>query len=240
MRFVFDTPQGDAAVEVHVRPESSDLAACQQVFGRLDYDLRRLRRYPEFVSLYEQILSQGRKPLVLDLGANIGMATLYFVRAWPGCHVVAVEPMIDNFQLLFENTQELDAVTAWHAGIASAPGRLRIANPDAEDWAYRTMPAADCERDSIAAVTVNQILEEFPSAHGYEPFIVKIDVEGAEADLFRADTAWIERFPVLVIELHDWLLYGQANSGNFLRAVAPLDRDFVYIGENVFSLAIRR
>jgi FkbM family methyltransferase len=237
MRFAFDTPHGAAEVDLRLRPESSDLAACQQVFGTLDYDLRRLRRYGELSARYDRIVSRGRTPLVLDLGANIGMAALYFVRAWPACHVVAIEPAADNFQLLFENTQELDAVTAWHAGVASARGRLRVANPEAEKWAYRTAPASEGERDTVAAVTIDEILDEFSGARGYEPFIAKIDIEGAETDLFSAATAWIERFPVLIIELHDWLLCGQASSQNFLRAIAPLGRDFVYIGENVFSLA---
>ncbi len=240
MRFAFDTPRGGAEVDVRVRPETSDLATCQQVFGTLDYDLRRLRRYAELASCYERSVAEGRTPLVLDLGANIGTAALYFARAWPACHVVAVEPATDNFRLLLENTQDLDAVTAWHAGIASAPGRLRVANPEAEKWAFRTAPAAEGARDSVAGVTVDGILEEFSGAKGYEPFIVKIDIEGAEADLFRANTSWIDRFPVLIIELHDWMLCGQASSGNFLRAIAALDRDFVYIGENVFSLANRR
>lgn len=240
VRFAFDTPRGATEVEVRVRPDTSDLATCQQVFGTLDYDLRRLRRYAELASCHERGIANGRTPLVLDLGANIGAAALYFVRAWPGCRIVALEPAADNFQLLFENTQDLEAVTAWHAGIASAPGRLRVANPEAEKWAFRTAPAAESDRDSVAAVTVDGILEEFSAMKGYEPFIVKIDIEGAEADLFRAGTSWIERFPVLIIELHDWLLCGQASSGSFLRAIAALDRDFVYIGENVFSLANRR
>jgi len=33
---------------------------------------------------------------------------------------------------------------------------------------------------------------------------------------------------------------GQGTARNFLRALAELDRDFVYINENVFSIANRR
>jgi hypothetical protein len=50
-------------------------------------------------------------------------------------------------------------------------------------------------------------------------------------------TSWIDRFPLLVIELHDWLLPGQSTSRNFLREIALRDRDFVYRGENIFSIA---
>jgi hypothetical protein len=42
---------------------------------------------------------------------------------------------------------------------------------------------------------------------------------------------------VLVIELHDWMLPRAANSGPFLREIAVRDRDFVYHGENIFSIS---
>jgi hypothetical protein len=71
------------------------------------------------------------------------------------------------------------------------------------------------------------------------PFLCKIDIEGGERELFAEQTGWIDCFPLLVIELHDWLLPGQGVSRHFLREMAVRDRDFVYRGENVFSIANR-
>ncbi len=68
------------------------------------------------------------------------------------------------------------------------------------------------------------------------PFLVKIDIEGFEADLFKENTEWVQKFPVLIVELHDWMLPRSANSQNFLKCVSSLDRDFVFRGENVFSI----
>jgi hypothetical protein len=78
-----------------------------------------------------------------------------------------------------------------------------------------------------------------PRPRVYQPFLVKIDIEGAEQDLFSCNVEWIEKFPILIIELHDWLLPSQGTSRNFLKAIAPLDRDFVFFGENIFSIANR-
>ena len=36
---------------------------------------------------------------------------------------------------------------------------------------------------------------------------------------------------------HDWLLPKQQNSGNFLRQISSRNRDFVFHGENVFSIS---
>lgn len=236
-RFAVETRDGRLEIEMTVRPGTSDVSALDQVYGAGSYDLRALRRYDGIAARYRDAVARGRTPLVLDLGANIGAAAHYFANAWPAGHIVAVEPAADNFELLFENTQDLDNVTAWHAGIASVPGWLRVADQGAEKWAYRTERAEAQAPQAVRAVTVRELLDEFPGDKGYEPFIVKIDIEGAESDLFAADTDWIDRFPVLIIELHDWLYCGQAGSASFLRAIAPRNRDFVLGGENVFSIA---
>jgi hypothetical protein len=68
------------------------------------------------------------------------------------------------------------------------------------------------------------------------PFIVKIDIEGFEENLFEKNTEWLDKFPLLIIELHDWMIPKSANSQNFLRCVSKLNRDFIYINENVFSI----
>jgi FkbM family methyltransferase len=238
-RFAVDTPDGRVEIEMTVRPGTSDVAALDQVYRGRSYDLRNLRRFGEIVTLNREAAARGRTCLILDLGANIGAAARYFAQAWPASHVLAVEPAADNFELLFENTQDLDNTTAWLAGIASAPGWLRVADESAEKWAYRTERAELRTPQTVRAVTVHEILDEFSSDKGYEPFIVKIDIEGAESELFSRDTDWIDRFPVLIIELHDWIFCGQGGSAPFLRAIAARNRDFVLFGENVLSIANR-
>ena len=68
------------------------------------------------------------------------------------------------------------------------------------------------------------------------PFIVKIDIEGGEDNLFSMNTNWVEEIPMVIIELHDWLLPKQKTSMNFLKTISELDRDFNIKGENIFSI----
>ena len=49
------------------------------------------------------------------------------------------------------------------------------------------------------------------------PFIVKIDIEGAEADVFASDTDWFNETPVVIVELHDWLMPKQGTAAEFLK-----------------------
>jgi hypothetical protein len=68
------------------------------------------------------------------------------------------------------------------------------------------------------------------------PFILKIDIEGHEDQLFHSKTDWLRLFKVVVIELHDWMLPGTANSRNFLKQITKYDFDMVFVGENVFCV----
>ena len=66
------------------------------------------------------------------------------------------------------------------------------------------------------------------------PFILKIDIEGSEEDVFSGDSSWLDQFPCVIIELHDWMLPFSGSSRNFQRAIARLDFDLVQRGENLF------
>jgi FkbM family methyltransferase len=216
---------GGFRASVRLRPGTSDLDSFEQIFLGGEYGLRWwwLRRHD-----VETIYRATERPLILDLGANVGLASLYFRKAWPRARIVAVEPDTGNVALARRNAPN---AVILHAAIASERGRVAIVNPEAAAWAYRTAPADD---GAIDAITVADILERHSDC---SPFLCKIDIEGAEKELFSKNTAWLGRFPVVVIELHDWLLPREATSRNFLRAVADLDRDVVWIGQNVWSMA---
>lgn len=217
----------------HHRGTEADLGVIDQIFTSEDYSFARLARGAELAALHDDLARAGQRPLIIDSGANIGASALYFALRFPAAHIVALEPDAGNFDLLLRNTAGLD-VEGLQAGIASRDGRAALHDPGMGEWGYRTV------RDGAGAVQTPLIgcsrLVAAKTAAGFVPFIAKIDIEGAEAELFSADTAWIDAFPLLIVELHDWLLPGQGSARNFIRCMAERDRDFVYIGENVFSI----
>ncbi|MBA2560543.1 MAG: FkbM family methyltransferase [Propionibacteriales bacterium] len=217
-------------LRVEIRPGTSDRQVFAQVFLREDYRLERLARHAELSALYRQICDSGRTPLIIDCGANNGMATSYFTDAYPAARIIAVEPDGGNLKALRRNT-DVRRVKIVQGAVASTSARLSIQDPTAEAWAFRVSrdPGGD-----VQAFTVRDLLALEPDS---VPFMIKIDIEGFEEDLFSANTGWIARFPLLVVELHDWMLPGQRNSRSFLAAMAAADRDFVFHGENVFSIA---
>jgi hypothetical protein len=65
-------------------------------------------------------------------------------------------------------------------------------------------------------------------------FLVKIDIEGFEIDVFSGRLDWIADAYVVVIEPHDWMLPGEFSSRNFMKAMVEHEFEIFIIGENLF------
>jgi FkbM family methyltransferase len=209
------------------RDTKADRGVIEQIFLNEDYALRRLKRGEEIQNLAKGI----EKPLIIDAGANIGASVCWFASQFPAAHIVAFEPDKANFELLVRNTSGVD-VDRHQAAIGSRDGMVALIDPGEGDWAYRTRPDAE---GGIPLHSISRVVSE-KMAQGYVPFIAKIDIEGGEADLFAAPNQWVDLFPLIVVELHDWLLPKQGTAKPFLQCVGSRDRDFVHIGENIFSI----
>lgn len=213
------------------RGTRADKGVLQQQFTNQDYALGRLRRGAELNGLYTSIVQSDRVPLIIDAGANIGASAVWFSLQYPQAQIVCFEPDAANFKLLEMNTSGLP-VDLYQAAVGSVDGAVDLYDPGEGEWGYRT-------KANVVGATRLLSLDRMVCAKEQEnivPFIVKIDIEGGEDDLFAQNTDWIDRFPLIIIELHDWLLPGERTSANFLRAVSQRNRDFVHIGENIFSI----
>lgn len=211
--------------------DAIDHKVYEDIFIRGSYELEfGFPRGADIQKFYQARVAANETPLIIDCGANSGMSTRYFKEVYPRAHIVAIEPDGRNLEWARRNNAA-PGVEFLEAGIGCRAGRADIVNPQAANWAYRTEIRDD---GGVPIVSVDEILEAHPLT---VPFIIKIDIEGFESALFSDNTRWIDRFPVLVIELHDWLFPRTANSKNFLGAISRLDRDFLYRGENAFSIS---
>ena len=216
------------------RGTRADLGVLKQMFDAEHYALRRLKRGAELVALYRGMVARGERPLIVDAGANIGGSVVYFALHFPRAHIVALEPAANNFAVLEANAAGLD-VDLRRAAIGARDGEARLVDPGEGEWGYRVQSGGGGGGEQMPVLAASRLVAEQRAA-GCRPFIAKIDIEGGEAELFSADTGWVDEFPLLIIELHDWLLPRSASSRSFLQCIAGLERDFVFIGENVFSI----
>ena len=213
------------------RGTPADKGVIAQIFQTKDYSISRLHRNADILAQFDKILKSGKKPLIVDAGANIGASVVWFASQFPGSHIVAFEPHPDNFDFLAANTAGID-VELYKAAVGSEDGSVSLIDPGRGEWAYQTTIS---EYGTSRLVSLVQILSK-KLMEGFVPFIIKIDIEGGEDNLFARDTDIMHDFPLLIIELHDWLMPKKRTSQNFLKWVAKHDRDFIHIGENIFSI----
>lgn len=227
------------AIRFRHRRTYADQQILEQCFLQEQYRMPNGAHGALLQRAYEGMLAAGEVPLIVDCGANIGASVVWFAHRFPRAHVVAVEPAADNFALLRHNTAGLN-VELRQAGIAANDGWAVLTDPHEGPWAYRTREATsevEASADSRVEMVGLDGLLRSKSAEGYAPFLLKVDIEGAEGGLFAGNTAMVNSFPVILLEPHDWMLPGQRSSASFFRFHAAAGREFCMKAENIASIA---
>jgi FkbM family methyltransferase len=171
--------------EVLARPETSDRASFEHIFG----------------GAYE--LDLPREPrLIIDLGANVGYASVFFALRHPDAHVIAVEPVPANASLARHNVAAVGRVDVVEGGAWPRHARLALTDPGKGYWGMRV---TEDDAGDVAAVTIPDLLER---AGNDTIDLLKIDIEGAERQLFSGNTDWLANVGTLVLELHDRFVPG--------------------------------
>lgn len=212
------------------RSSVADRTVCKEIFFRRVYATDHLHRAQEIVDFYRACPD----PIIVDAGANIGASVVWFALTYPKAKILAIEPDVSNYQLLKSNSMSFPAVVPLNAAIAATGGTLYLdVDPALGACGYHTAEQPTEHSYAVEAMTLEQVMAKSSGT----PFILKIDIEGAESDLFSRHSEELNRFPLVIIELHDWMLPGESNSRNFLKWHVEMQRDFVYSGENVFSIS---
>ncbi len=213
-----------------------DWATVMEIFGREEYLPSKSPFTQSLEQAYLEMLSQGKKPLIVDLGANIGVSALQFSERFPQASVIALEPSQFNFKVLQFNTAPAKNITLYHAAASATDVVVSLFNgPDSGNNAFRTFSEIGAEPiESVNGISPYDLLLEH---HLLTPLAVKIDIEGFESQLFSSNSNWIDKFPFVMAELHDWMLWGNASSNPMLIAALKSQRDVVISGENLLFSA---
>lgn len=173
--------------------------------ARLDSFLIEYENKTEYTNLRQELFAHHSyyfetntsDPVIIDAGAHIGLATLYFKKQYPAAHIWAVEPQPQAFQLLETNCSmnHLTNVTLLPQALWSESNtKLTLATDAAGDWLSTTsiVPGAWTE-DQLTkplevstlslADLVTQITTALPDTH---IDVLKLDVEGAESVILQA------------------------------------------------------
>lgn len=211
-----------------------DWATVHEIYGRNEYSTEGFASHEKVQEDWNRTSSQGT-PLILDLGANIGISAKFFLMSYPSSKVVAVEPASQNIKLLTHNTKTIPGISVLHGAVGSSSGEVSLFDSGAGNNAFRTFGQKSQVLETVPCFSIPDLIKLSPEA---VPFLIKIDVEGAEKELFSTNVDWIDLFKVIVVETHDWMLPGQAISSNLLAALGGKNRDLIFRGENLFSIRV--
>lgn len=217
--------------KVHLRTADSDASTLRQVFRDGEYDFGGPKGLREKVRReYDEILARGQRPVVIDAGANIGAASLWFRRLYPDAAIVAIEPDPDNLAILRKNVAGDPLTHVVDAAIGSKAGHVDLEKTGA-GWGTMTHRSTD----GVPVVTISMLTKMIDDS---KLFIVKVDIEGFESDLFADNLEWLDDAHVVMIEPHDWMLLGQRSSGTFQQALAKHPFEIFIRGENLIFVRV--
>jgi FkbM family methyltransferase len=174
------------------------------------------------VMLLQEVFARGaysRKLLwpvssgtIIDLGANIGVASLMWTTRHPRIRVHAYEPNPPTLQTLRRNIHDNgldDQVTIHDEAVGRELGRLRLWSnvPSIQATGYgETPPQPDGIEIAVSMINLDEVVSRVP--HGRIE-LLKMDVEGAEADVLEgASDSSLKRIKQVVLEYHGGLCPG--------------------------------
>jgi FkbM family methyltransferase len=151
--------------------------------------------------------------VIVDAGANIGLASLFYANKYPEATIVAIEPEASNFEILKKNIAPYSNVIPVHSALWGRNDRITLTNPGLGCWGFQTFDEAERDiaksSEKVPAITVEKLMAD----HRINYIdILKVDIEGSEKEVFESPSLWIENVGVIVIELHDKLRTGCGRS----------------------------
>ena len=196
-----------------------------------EFGLKLRKKTSDRTVFYNVIVKEQYKDLlvdnpvnIIDAGANIGCTSVYFARLYPDARIIAIEPDRDNFDTMLENIRPYPNIIPVKAGLwgrkSGANTFLKVEDNGWGNWGRQTFecsePDGGDQGNVVRAITIDDIMSQFDMT-GID--ILKIDIEGAEKDVFEGDVdSWLPKTRMLGVELHDRMREGCACA--FFSAVA--------------------
>jgi FkbM family methyltransferase len=165
-----------------------------------------LRSHTTDISVFGEILGghayqalvdapSGEVKTVLDLGANTGLAARFLLNRFEHARLVAVEPDPGNVSVLQENLAPYGArALVVSACIGAYERRVALVGAREDAYSMRDDPGGDTE-----VVTMEGVVARLGNRH---VDVLKVDIEGAERELFADSSSWIGDVGVASIECH--------------------------------------
>lgn len=138
-----------------------------------------------------------RPGLVIDLGANIGLASVWLATRYQASEVIAVEPVPSNEELTRRNLQQNTVKAAViPAAVGSRDGSVKFVEHAESNFGHADYSLTG----TTPMVSMKSVLARY--AQGKRIDLLKMDIEGAEEELLSANLEWLQSVDAIITELH--------------------------------------
>ncbi len=146
--------------------------------------------------IYPTNFSSAQSPVIIDVGAHIGLATLYFYRnSGDRARYFCIEPYPPNHHILERNLQDIPA-ELFLIAISNHSGQLYLTD---QGYGHNVHIAKDVQGYPTACRTMTAFVRQQGIT---QVELLKIDIEGAEQYIFEGDMDWIDICQNIIIECH--------------------------------------
>lgn len=155
------------------------------------------------------------QPVILDVGAHIGLLPRVVKQRFPAARILSLEPDRENFELLAKNNALVDGAESLQLGVFGESGLLKLRVSDQNSWRstieyneafFESERIGDdsFRRDEyeVPVVTIDELVEQH---HLDRLTLLGITVPGEiEVDILKGATRTLETFhPIVAIVLYE-------------------------------------
>jgi FkbM family methyltransferase len=197
--FLAGGPPGEGVVQYRVRPLGGQAVSVRSHTADM-WAITDL--LPPYHLPPRDVVSETDAREIWDLGTNIGLAMAQLALRYPNARVAGIEMDARNLELCRRNVAPYgDRCEVLHAAVWSSDGEVSYSADDADSLAYHVdAGATNGGGTTVRSLSLNTLLAE----RGVDRVdYIKIDVEGAERELFRENTEWAPAVRALKVEVHE-------------------------------------
>ena len=206
----------------------------RQLVRRLGYDIIRFDSqepgHDPFLDM-TRLLSRVARPMVLDVGANVGQSIAQFREAFPRAVIHSFEPSPTTYAELKRRNQDVADVNLWNSGVGATTGSLSfLVNSDPYMSSFLA-PGPTAWGQVVQTPVVPVItLDDFTAREAIERVhVLKSDTQGYDLEVLKGCKK-------LFAEKRVDLVYYEAIVSNMYDSLPPFYDVFRFLAEGGFSL----
>ena len=212
--------------DIFFRNDTKDLETFKEIFNENIYNLN-LPISPK---------------TIIDAGANVGYSSIFFRLKYPESSIVAIEIEKSNVKMIKKNTLGFTNFYTENKGLYNKKSFFKIEDPYNATNSFVIKEVEHNAQYDIESVTVDEIRQKY----NWETIdILKIDIEGAEKQLFESNfEEWLPLTKIIMVETHDrmvpkcsYTVMETINKYNFI-LFTTTEGTLIYYNLSLVTLAI--